>query len=97
MRLIDADTLIEHTWKDRVETRGLITEMINRAPTVVPTISEGATNGEVLQSLFPSIKVREKTDTSFIEYTLDGLVGTMAEKKWWNALYKIPKGIKEGE
>lgn len=39
MRLIDADELIEHVWRDRLDSRELIAEMINNAPTVkdIPT------------------------------------------------------------
>ena len=34
MRLIDADELIEHVWRDRLDSRELIAEMIDNAPTV---------------------------------------------------------------
>ena len=34
MRLIDADELIEHAWRDKLDSRELIVEMINNAPTV---------------------------------------------------------------
>lgn len=34
MRLIDADELIEHAWRDKLDSRELIAEMINNAPTV---------------------------------------------------------------
>jgi len=39
MRLIDADELIEHVWRDKLDSRELIAEMINNAPTVkeIPT------------------------------------------------------------
>lgn len=39
MRLIDADELIEHAWRDKLDSRELIVEMINNAPTVkeIPT------------------------------------------------------------
>lgn len=39
MRLIDADELIEHAWRDKLDSRELIVEMIERAPTVksIPT------------------------------------------------------------
>lgn len=40
MRLIDADELIEHAWRDKLDSRELIAEMINRAPTIekMPTL-----------------------------------------------------------
>lgn len=39
MRLIDADELIEHAWRDKLDSRELIAEMINNAPTIkeIPT------------------------------------------------------------
>ena len=39
MRLIDADELMEHVWRDKLDSRELIAEMIEKAPTVkeIPT------------------------------------------------------------
>ena len=39
MRLINADELMEHVWRDRLDSRELIVEMIEKAPTVkeIPT------------------------------------------------------------
>jgi hypothetical protein len=39
VRLIDADELIEHAWRDKLDSRELIAEMINTAPTIkeIPT------------------------------------------------------------
>lgn len=34
MRLIDADELLEHAYRDRLDSRKLIADMINNAPTV---------------------------------------------------------------
>ena len=34
MRLIDADELMEHVWRDKLDSRELIAKMINNAPTV---------------------------------------------------------------
>ena len=34
MRLIDADEIMEHTWRDRLDSRELIAKMIETAPTV---------------------------------------------------------------
>ena len=39
MRLIDADELMEHAARERLDTRELILEMIERAPTLKPNIS----------------------------------------------------------
>lgn len=40
MRLIDADELIEHAWRDRLDSRELIAEMIENAPTIVTADSD---------------------------------------------------------
>ena len=39
MRLIDADELMEHVWRDKLDSRELITGMIEKAPTIkeIPT------------------------------------------------------------
>ena len=39
MRLIDADELIEHAWRDKLDSRELIAQMIAGAPTIkeIPT------------------------------------------------------------
>lgn len=39
MRLIDADELIEHAWRDKLDSRELIVQMIKNAPTIkeIPT------------------------------------------------------------
>jgi hypothetical protein len=39
MRLIDADELMEHVWRDKLDSRKLIAQMIVTAPTVkeIPT------------------------------------------------------------
>lgn len=39
MRLIDADELMEHAWRDKLDSRELIAKMIEQAPTVkeIPT------------------------------------------------------------
>lgn len=34
-RCIDADELLEHAWRDRLDSRELIAGMINSAPTVI--------------------------------------------------------------
>lgn len=39
MRLIDADELMEHAARERLDSRELILEMIERAPTLKPNIS----------------------------------------------------------
>ncbi len=55
-------------------------------------IPDNATNGDVIKAMFPNTQTREN-DSDFIEYTLDGIVGTCVEKNWWNSPYQ--KGGKE--
>lgn len=39
MRLIDADELMEHVYRDKLDSRELIADMVNNAPTV-PDVAE---------------------------------------------------------
>jgi hypothetical protein len=39
MRLIDADELMEHVWRDKLDSRELIAAMIEKAPTINMTES----------------------------------------------------------
>ena len=36
MRLIDASELMEHVWRDKLDSRELIAEMVENAPTIEP-------------------------------------------------------------
>ncbi len=36
MRLIDADELMEHVYRDKLDSRELIADMVNNAPTIEP-------------------------------------------------------------
>lgn len=45
------------------------------------------TNGDMLKAIFPNIQTRNE-NTDFITYSLDGIVGTCVEAKWWNAPYE---------
>jgi molecular chaperone GrpE (heat shock protein) len=40
MRLINADELMEHVWRDKLDSRELIAKMIDNAPTVKEVKSE---------------------------------------------------------
>lgn len=41
MRLIDADELIEHVWRDRVDSRERIAKLVESMPTVKAVPTEG--------------------------------------------------------
>ena len=38
MRLIDADELMEHVYRDKLDSRELIADMVNNAPTVMDVL-----------------------------------------------------------
>ena len=47
------------------------------------------TNGEMLKKVFPKLQIREEsTMPDFVTYSLDGIVGTCVERKWWDAPYR---------
>ena len=50
-------------------------------------ISKNATKGEVLKQIFPKLETRD-IGGDFITFTLDGIVGSTVEKKWWNSPYE---------
>lgn len=41
MRLINADALMEHVYRDRLDSRELIAEMVRNAPTIEPERKTG--------------------------------------------------------
>lgn len=43
MRLIDADALMEHVYRDRLDSRELIADMVKNAPTIMDEISSDGT------------------------------------------------------
>lgn len=54
---------------------------------ICPDCLEDMTNGNMLKAIFPNIQTRNE-NTDFITYSLDGIVGTCVEAKWWNAPYE---------
>ena len=54
---------------------------------ICPDCLKEMTNGDILKAIFPNIQTRNKS-TDFITYSLDGIVGTCVEAKWWNAPYE---------
>lgn len=47
MRLIDADELMEHVWRDRLDSREAIAEMVEDAPTIEDTCELEKENEEL--------------------------------------------------
>jgi sensor histidine kinase YesM len=63
MRLIDADELMEHVWRDKLDSRELIAKMIDNAPTVKEVKSESeemAVINNRLKDLFERVENIEK-------------------------------------
>lgn len=59
-------------------------------------IPKNATNGNVIKMLFPSCETRnENAPSSFMNFTLDGVVSYEIEKSWWNTLYKTEREIRD--
>lgn len=62
MRIIDADELMEHVWRDKLDSRELIAKMIENAPTVkeIPT----KIPLEVFERLISqkSVRIKDETD-----------------------------------
>ncbi len=51
----------------------------------------GITNGEKLIEIFPEIEVRGVSESEFITFTFDHVVGNAVERRWWNAPYERSK------
>ena len=93
MRPIDADELIEHAWRDRLNSRELIVEMIEKAPPVqVIPIPNNATNGDMIKAIVGAnkvysfvhdVQIRDELDNWFNE-----CVVAQFDKEWWNLPYK---------
>lgn len=84
MRLIDADELIEHAWRDKLDSRELIAEMIEKAPTIkeIPTkIPIGVFEKLISQELIPD-KIKNENVKLCKE-----LKKARKEKKRWKKKY----------
>ena len=69
-----------------------IMNMIDVSSTVnaIP-IPEGATNGDVVNAIFPDVIISESEDTVHLKYhtvNSDPLFFVQVSKRWWNAPYK---------
>ena len=60
---------------------------MNEQESKIIRIPKNATKGEVLKQIFPQLKTRG-IGGDFISFTLDGIVGSTVEKKWWDSLYE---------
>lgn len=60
---------------------------MNEQESKIIRIPKNATKGEVLKQIFPQLETRDRGG-DFISFTLDGIVGSTVEKKWWDAPYE---------
>ena len=70
MRMIDADELMEHVWRDKLDSREAIADMINNAPTVEMTATFWGYNVEELHmfaAMCRSAGITEDELHSFIQ------------------------------
>lgn len=95
MRLIDADELDE-----RFE-RSCTTEcaicpysdnncgLVHEADTVnAIVIPKGATNGDVIEAMFPNINQNPNPFIECYDFYVNGVTVMKTDKEWWNAPYK---------
>lgn len=82
MRIIDADELMEHVWRDRLDSRELIAKMIENAPTVkeIPT--------SIPLDIFERLLSLEKDSVHPIEKTIKAL--EQESKSKWIPVSKNP-------
>lgn len=96
MRIIDADELIEHAWRDKLDSRELIVEMIKEAPTIkeIPTkIPIDVFEKLILQEpkWIPVSERLPETDGDYLT-TVKGLFSTHCEiLSFTKNLYKVDK------
>ena len=90
MRLIDADELIEHAWRDKLDSRELIAEMIEKAPTIkeIPTkIPIGVFEKLISQELILD-KIKEEIEQITSRYTISRERGAIGQVEWSDRLIK---------
>ena len=93
MRLIDADELMEHVWRDKLDSRELIAEMIVNAPTIkdIPTTIPIDIFKQLL-SQHPNEKVldeiRAEIEKTTSRYTISRERGAMGQVEWSDRLIK---------
>ena len=61
----------------------------------IPKRKQEVTNGDILMTIFPNVQTREVCKGELAEFTLDGVVGIVVTKEWWNAPYKAESEDKD--
>lgn len=69
------------------EETGSELEPVSGRYEVFCNISDNASNGEVLEAVFPDIETRLVNEGTLVQYTLDRSVGNTVTLDWWNAPY----------
>ncbi len=72
MRLIDADELIEHVWRDRLDSRERIANLVESMPTIKKTIS--ATDVITKTDMITLLEETEKDITKGVEASSTGMM-----------------------
>lgn len=62
-------------------------DTMNEQESKIIRIPKNATKGEVLKQIFPKLETRDRGG-DFITFTLNGIVGSTVEKKWWDSPYE---------
>ena len=65
MRLIDADELLEHVWRDKLDSRKAIAKMVESAPTIKVKKASAALEKRVAK--IENDMMLMKADISFLE------------------------------
>ena len=98
MRLIDADALMEHVYRDRLDSRELIAEMVRNAPTIEPEkrteehtethacdcISRQAAIDAVDSETVSTNPEHFKSSEKFIEFMDDTDIASFGKWQWAN-------------
>lgn len=87
-RLIDADKYESDLIK-AYDDVSMEFEVLNKQPTVKAIIiPEGATNGDMIEAMFPNAQVTRENDTYIYVENIDSYLPLEIFKPWWNAPYK---------
>ena len=74
MRLINADELMEHVWRDKLDSREAIAEMINNAPTVEMTATFWGYNVEELHKFAVMCRSAGITEDELHSFIQDAMI-----------------------
>ncbi len=81
------DTLVLREWYKGKYT-GLVNSRINElATTDAIPIPEGVTNGDMIQNMFPNLRVEDNGGPIYLHYPDGGWI--VFDRDWWNAQYKF--------